>query len=219
MASVLLLPILLTTTPPEMDAEQTFRRMQRTVFEAKKLRLSFTSCSTYKGDVVMSSKGTFHLNENVWEFTQGGSVEAVEAGYSMRVVSDGKKLKVIGSAVGDSERDLPKYVTKFMKSMTAVGALSGGALWFSMDKGGDEQEADATTLFKASDFRFGEKTKIGGREAIVVLYKKGVGDDSSAATVWIDRATMLPVKFRAGSEDTTATEEYTYSFDEGKKKK
>src|SRR5262249_20185655 len=77
-----------------------------------------------------------------------------------------------------------------------------------------EQEFKPDALFQVRDLRLGGKQKVGGREALVLVYSAVHPDGSTLpATLWVDAQTHLPLKrvtvFTNGPGSSRTTETFT----------
>jgi outer membrane lipoprotein-sorting protein len=196
---VLLPPALAVAGGEGNEAEKLFRDLEERVGKAKVVRIAFASKIMKDGKESGHFKGSVILEEGAKARIEvQGSVDGKDV--SLRMVSDGKKMKVFASPVGkEVEEPLPKHFgTMARNAMSRVGPTAALLLVHPRVQGKDEP--DLAKLLGVSDFKLGERTKVEGRDVRVVEYRVNLMDEKVFVKLWLDAKTHLPLKRREGSD-------------------
>jgi outer membrane lipoprotein-sorting protein len=180
----------------ENAAERLFRQMQKKLSEANLIECVIET-KPGPGQGVPCTTRLFLADGNKLRLEMDPPPRGAEF---PRVVciSDGTKL--VAKTGGDRrESDVPKSLNQeALKVLTLAGV---GNMWFKVvdpvtqDGFNTEGNRFAAKLYP-SGFTLGKKEKVNGRAAQIIEYelKQSESDDSSAAAVWIDTKTSLPLK-------------------------
>ncbi len=191
-------------------AEELFKQMEAKLAGANSIQLKFEGEMKPQG---IKLTGTLVLGEaNQARCDMEGRVG--EEKQSMAIVSDGKMAQLIASE-GAKNRpfEVPETLGRLMRLCVARAGCMGA---IDASQREDKAKADPETAFAASDFKLGAKEKVGEREAQAVEYKlTRKGEKDSAAIVWIDAETHLPLKRALKMGTKSLVETYTdFKLDE-----
>jgi outer membrane lipoprotein-sorting protein len=193
------------------DAEQLFRRMEEKLAKAKTLELVFEGKLEVKEgneSVTLRREGSLLLAEGSrmrLEMKEGAKAETMWR----LMVSDGARMKVLDKGSDPQVQTAPKSGN----SEVLTWVTRAGVLLPQMPLP-DVQAADGNDRYPVSDFRLGNKEKVGEREAQRLEYQLVVKGHPGifAVTVWLDTKTDLPVKrlvtFQMPGHMATLTEGY-----------
>jgi outer membrane lipoprotein-sorting protein len=199
-----LLTLTLTATPAlaeENAAEKLYRAMEKKVTGATTLAMDFTAGLTV-ADKQFNIKGTLHVAAGNKTRLQLES-ELIQFGGKTLIVTNGKAQQ---ARVGERVVDEGPFPPKGEVLLALIARF--GAAQAALERKIATTDLDKT--FPASKFQLGALEQVGGRRAQVVYYQlqdKNAGDQADAS-VWIDTATLLPLKrvlVRKGKEASTET--------------
>jgi outer membrane lipoprotein-sorting protein len=183
-------------TPPEPnEAEKLFRQMEAKLANARTVEFQYETVVTYPGIPEPSKlKGSLSLAEGnksrlEWHL-KGLGVEETQL-----EITDGRKTWTSGKGFTPTKGEAPKWLNEAYRSAAARFALATG---LSLHTGGEGlKEFKADDQFRLSDFKLGDREKVGDKEAQVIHYTvhpKGRKQETASESVWIDTETALPLK-------------------------
>jgi len=170
------------------EAEKLFRAMEKKLGSAKTLQLRFETNAEstpepgkFKGTLVLAegNKARIEINAEL-----NG-----KKGVFMKATSDGTNRKVLGEGPA-SGKTPQKHNENILASLQHGGFMAAIYLGSS--------DADGKThipVYKASDFKLGNKEKVGQRQAQIIEYQlTWEKAPKFSETLWIDLETQLPLK-------------------------
>lgn len=191
----------------QQNAEELFRKFEEKVAKAKSVSVTFKLVSS-EGRMVEPEEN-LKISGTI-RFKPGDrmtfDVTVVEKSRVEKISgrSDGRTLKVSGKEEDRSSKGLSKFLSgAFVKSGFSLLQAIGG------DKDGSP---DPDTLFKPSDFKIAEGSRI---EVKVVSYTLEIEGKKMAVSLWLDTEKLVPVQRRVTVEQMSFMEHYEkVSFDE-----
>jgi outer membrane lipoprotein-sorting protein len=197
------------------NPEKMFRRMEAAFAKAKSIQCEFEvvgrACPGGTG------KGMFALAEGNRCRLALTSTETGADKLQIGIVSDGAKLQHFEGTEITEESDVPKW---FNSAMLAGFARAGAFLNYLTPLPIENKGTQIDDLFAIADFKLGESSKIGSKEARTIQYKlttpgleSETGKQTFQVRVWIDLKSDLPLKrvvtARGNDIDFSLTETYT----------
>jgi outer membrane lipoprotein-sorting protein len=197
-----------TALAQDKEAEKLFRDMEKKIKGAEAFEIVFTyqiNKKTAKGSLLLTQEDKAQLR------VRGHYYPGVQGNPSFELVSDGKRFKTKGAALGVASDGIP-YIDpegeatagdtgKGFHKMCAVVLSRGGVgyffyalpYWIQGDGGVDPDTPESKmTVY---DIKAGGTEKVGERQAKVVRYRFGKGGKGDAEiTLWIDAENGLPLK-------------------------
>lgn len=176
--------------------EKLFRQMEEKVARAKTLNIDFETVMEGGGLLARDKKekvvtrGTFHLAGRSFHFasTQGkGHGELISDGSKMKEHDTAHGLALAGDTPRDAEKLLKEAIVQF-GVLPAIDVFAHGPDNLTVRQGRRELKV------VYSDFRFGKREKVGGKDAQVIEYKVAAFGSSAPMTLWLDVRTGLPLK-------------------------
>ena len=201
----ILAAVVLALLPQEKnEAEELFKKMEAKLAAAKSVQFKFEGEMNPRG---VKLSGTLVFGEtNQSRCDLEGKFG--EESQSISVISDGKMARMTTSEPPENKAfAVPETLGRLMRLAAARAGCLG-----TIDVSQREEKAkeDPEKAFAASDFKLGAKEKVGEREAQAVEYKLvRKGEKDSAATVWIDAETHLPLKRTLKMGTKTLEENYS----------
>jgi hypothetical protein len=188
----------------ENDAQKLFREMEANICSAKSLHFVFNleiqDSST--GKKVGEGKGSFDFEAN--KFRMEREIQVATGTVKQLSISDGKlTYTTFGKAIGAKAMNVPAMTFprlpngNFEKTLRVL-AEGGPNLLLSTSFLGPTLKFNEDFL-KISDFKLGNKEKVGQRDAQVVQFVGVMGPDRTTVKyrVWIYTTTKLPVKMES----------------------
>lgn len=209
--SVLLWPALLPAAlAQDKQAETVYRDMEKKILAAKSFEVTFDYQIEGTERKKRTTKGTLLLTKDNKANLKVSGFFGEKREAPVLLVSDGMQLKTKGAKFGVASNGVPgaepggANEQKTPKRLhTDLGTLvSRGGVWYSLFimpyllSEGLDPDAEGSKV-QAYDFKLGAAEKVGDREARVLRYRFGKGDkcpDDQEMTLWIDSATLLPLK-------------------------
>jgi hypothetical protein len=197
---VLLLPAFAVAGGEGNEGEKRYRDLEKRVAMTKTVHVAFAS-KIMKGDKEAGHlKGVVDLEG--WDKASVDVKGEMDGkGFTLKVTSDGKKLKIVATPPGgEKEEPPPKNFGAMVRTALArVGPT--GALLMGLPTSPGKEEPDLGKLIQVSDFKLGANAKVEGREARVIEYKVTLpGADKVSAKLWLDAKTHLPLKRELSAE-------------------
>lgn len=209
MNSLFLIVCALTSAPQEKnEAEELFKKMEEKIEKAATVKLKTAGTAdelklTMSGDLIFGEAARLRIRLD-------GKMD--DRKVYVRQVSDGKRLRVESNL-----KPKPKFfvVSDSFGRMARLSFARSG-YFATIAQVGEEKGMEEDELFAVAAFKMGAKEKVGDREAQAVEYRLDKKNrPSSAATVWIDLETRLPLKRVLKEGEATFVETYSeFALDE-----
>jgi hypothetical protein len=207
--ALLLLSVPAVTLAQGNEAEKLFRKMEEKIMKAKTLK------AVAAADYNSPDKGPGKL-KIAGQLGEGDrcrielNVDAAGKEFAVVFASDGTKAQM--ELPGGMVKPAPatKDIGKILRATHARVGPFGVAMMLFSPKAGEVTDIDK--MMGVSGFKAGADEKVNGRDAKVVEYNVEFGNTkkSGKVKVWIDAATMLPLKRHiTPSEGGEVTETYS----------
>jgi outer membrane lipoprotein-sorting protein len=210
----LLLPASVIAGGAGNEGEKLYRDLEKTVGQAKMVRVAFASKLLKGGKEAGHFKGVVDLGEgDMARIEVKGEVEGKKI--TLEMTSDGKKMKVVATPPGkEKEEPLPRNFGAMVRTgLSRVGPTAGLLLGHPRIEG--KEDPDIDKLLRVSDFKLGENAKVEGREARVIEYKVTLrGTEKASAKLWLDAKTHLPLKRELSADTEGGTVQIVESYSE-----
>lgn len=197
------LALLLVALQDKNEAEELFKKMEEKVVKSKSVQAKLAGeveAAKFKlsGMVYLDEGSRFRME------VQGNSDGVLK---SATVISNGKKVYLKSSDDQWPKRfDAPETFSKLMRtSFARAGFLSA----FEFSDSESLAKTDPATAYTVSGFKLGVKEKVGKVEAQVITYTVTRNKRDAAVTLWIDPATLLPLKRLLEMGGTSLSESYS----------
>jgi outer membrane lipoprotein-sorting protein len=170
-------------------AEKLYRGMEKTIRDAKSIKMGFEidAATDKDNNKVRGSVSVAEGNKARMEIT--GTEDGKQR--TMTLIADGKMTHFTAS-------DMPKPESKAVESnfsQTRPQILARGGVFATFNIGPSTESFDIDKVMPVSDFKLGNKDKIGVREAQAVeCTLKPDNGQVAQMTVWLDTKTNLPLK-------------------------
>jgi outer membrane lipoprotein-sorting protein len=197
------LAALLIVPQEKDDAESLFKKMEEKIVKAKSLRSKLAGEmeeAKFKltGDLLLDEGSKVRID--VQGKGEGDEKKAL-------VISDGKKLYMKSNDSDTAQGfDAPETFGKLIRiAFARAGFLSA----FEFCDSENRAKTGPETAYTMTGLKLGSKEKVGDRDAQAVTYTVTRKGRDAAATVWIDTATLLPLKRVLKMDGMTLSESYS----------
>jgi hypothetical protein len=188
------------------EAETLFKKMEEKLLAAKTIHVTLKGVMAQEG-MKIGLTTELHLgekNQACDEFTLKNGRRELTG----RCVSDGRKIAVLAiDGKVDPARDAPETLGRLLRARFARAGVTAATEALQLDR---IAKQDSATTIGVSDFKLGDKDKVQDRDARKIDYKMTkAGEPDRQVTIWIDSATLLPLKRVITRAIVSLTEEYT----------
>jgi outer membrane lipoprotein-sorting protein len=183
------------------EAQQLCLGMEKRIMDAKTLHIAF-AMTVEVDDQRGELRGNLWLGDgNKTRIEINGTVPGGKT-LEMKMVCDGDKMVTQTSGQPSRPpRDPPKTVGEITRGTIARAGIFAGIFYSVPDK----EEPKLDDLFQLTDFKMGNRQKIGAMEKLAFEYKIAFrgAKERGLITVWMETPSMLPSKRIFTINDTT----------------
>lgn len=211
------LAVLLLLSPPQADrtAPELLQALRERVEKAKSLRVEGRSTMTTGGEILGDSAVSIRIRGRdrwVVEIKESKPLPPGERGALPAVFCDGRKVTVIGGDTVMPGLLKPEEGGDVLRGLLAVGHCTHFESYLYRD---DEEAAVRPEASGIENVRDGGKERIGAVEARVLEYTIRVRHEVAKARLFLDPATLRPLRKELTSEDIRSVETYSvFAYDE-----